>query len=228
MKINLLFVSFCILSSGVMLLSGCGNDSKTPAQQSENPVANGPGKNQPQPKADHVQTIKKENVIMNGIAWDEKMEAEFKDIYKIQPIPGNYWYDATSGLWGMVGGQALGFIYAGHSYGTLKSDASNGNTNIFINGRHIPMNEALVWGQLMGTPAQVGRYWLDGKGNVGYEGNPYVVAFNLYALANQNSYRGKGGGDNFWSSRFASGNTSDDGSFGYVSIPGTGTVSYER
>ena len=78
----------------------------------------------------------------------------------------------------------------------------------------------------MGTPAQAGRYWLDGRGNVGYEGYD-VVAFNLFILANQNRYKGTGGGDNFWSSGLANGNSTSDGSFGYVSIPGSGiTVSY--
>jgi hypothetical protein len=37
----------------------------------------------------------KQNVIMNGITWDEKARAEFKNIYKMDPIPGNYWYDAV-------------------------------------------------------------------------------------------------------------------------------------
>jgi hypothetical protein len=150
------------------------------------------------------------------------MEDEFQKIYHLKPIPGNYWYDTKSGLWGLAGGQALGFIYAGHSYGTLPNNASNGNTGIFINGRNIPLSEAIVWSQVTGTPGQPGRYWLDQVGNVGYEGIQYPL-FNLYVLASQNNYKGKnGGGDNFWSSRYANGNSNADNSEGYVSIPGTG------
>jgi hypothetical protein len=159
----------------LVILTGCsdGNLNTSAAENTKtndidqaknnNPVENNVNANK------SIEQYAANKIIMNGITWDKKTEEEFQKTYKIKPIPGNYWYDATSGLWGVAGDQASGFIYAGHSYGTLKSDASNGNTNIFINGRNIPMNEALVWGQLMGTPAQTGRYWLDGRGNVGYE-----------------------------------------------------------
>ena len=72
-----------------------------------------------------------------------------------------------------------------------------------------------------------GRYWLDGSGNYGYEGIAAPVG-NLYVMAAaRSSYGGgAGGGDNFWSSRFARGNYNEDNSMGYVSLPGGGTVTY--
>jgi hypothetical protein len=225
MKMILLPVCLLFLSPGIILISGCGNNSKKSEQQVENTSADKQSKDETQAKNGSSENVKKEKVIMNGITWDDKMESEFQNIYKIKPIPGNYWYDSTSGLWGLNGGQALGFIYPGHAYGTMQSNISNGNSGIFINGRHIPVSEALIWGQILGSPAQPGRYWLDGLGNVGYEGIPYT-AFNLYVVATQNNYRrgSSGGGDNFWSTRFSAGNSSADGSTGYVSIPGQGVI----
>lgn len=230
MKKNIFFPCTCILYLLLVVVS-C-NENRKGNQQSVKNQQETMNNSANQPVKETGNNYSSENnrqsvkVIINGIVWDEKLEMDFQKVYNMKPIPGNYWYDAISGLWGNVGGQALGFIYPGHSYGALSGNVSNGNTGIFINSREIPMAEAMIWSQLMGVPAQQGRYWLDGRGNVGYEGNPYPV-FNLYMLANQNNYKGKGGGDNFWSSRFARGNATDDNSFGYVSIPGSGiTVTY--
>ena len=162
-------------------------------------------------------------IIINGIALNELMETEFERIYRVKPVSGNYWYDTNSGLWGKSGGQALGFIFPGHQYGKLSRNASNGNTGIIINGRELPMTEVLMWQQITRVPAQPGRYWFDGRGNLGYEGSPYAL-LNLHVMANQNSYQGQPGGDNFWTSRFSAGNS--DGNSGYVSVPGYGPVGY--
>ncbi|MEM8981404.1 MAG: hypothetical protein AAGC71_00160 [Pseudomonadota bacterium] len=144
--------------------------------------------------------------------------------YGVEPKPGNYWYDPTSGLYGVVGYQAFGFMMPGHDLGTPTATASSGNTNVFINGRELPQSEWLVWSYMLGTPIMVGSYWLDAQGNAGYTGNPIPVV-NLYAAARQNAYRGRGGsGDNFWSTRFSAGNS--DGNRGYVSVPGYGPVGY--
>jgi hypothetical protein len=171
-------------------------------------------------------TTSNQDIVINGITLDEKMINDFKKRYHQKPFSGKYWYDSFSGLWGLEGMQAAGFIFPGHSYGNLSPNASNGNSGIFINTRQISWNEAMVWSQITGVPPQQGRYWLDGKGNVGYEGYPYI-AFNLYMAASQHNYHGAGkGGDHFWSSRFASGNSNDDNSGGYVAIPGGDAVFY--
>jgi hypothetical protein len=43
-----------------------------------------------------------EKVIINGITLSKSQVAELKNIYGIQPLPGNYWYDKTSGLYGVI------------------------------------------------------------------------------------------------------------------------------
>jgi hypothetical protein len=95
-----------------------------------------------------------------------------------------------------------------------------------VNGRELPAAEWLVWSQIVGAPIQRGRYWLDARGDAGYEGNP-TPTVNLYAAAAQNRQgSGAGGGDNFWSSRFSAGNSNASNTQGYVSVPGYGPVGY--
>jgi hypothetical protein len=118
-------------------------------------------------------------------------------------------------------------MLAGHRFGKLDASASNGNSGVFVNGRHLPQSEWLVWSQLLGYVIQPGRYWLDDSGNAGYEGNPTPTE-NLYLAAQRNAYRtgGSGSGDNFWSSRFGAGNYDSGNQRGYVSVPGHGPVGY--
>ena len=79
---------------------------------------------------------------------------------------------------------------------------------------------------MLGYWIQMGSYWLDEKGNAGYEGNPTPLV-NLYLAARQNAYQGRGStGDNFWSSRFSAGNYDSGNQRGYVSVPGYGPVGY--
>jgi hypothetical protein len=168
----------------------------------------------------------KDKVIINDVELSEKQIAELEQIYKVKPLPGDYWYDARSGLYGVAGFQAYGFMLAGHAFGKLEKNASNGNTGVFINGRELPQPEWLIWCQLLGYIIQPGRYWLDGNGNAGYEGNP-IPTENLYMAAQRNSYRGSGtGGDNIWSSRFGAGNYDSGNQRGYVSVPGYGPIGY--
>ena len=164
------------------------------------------------------------DVIINGRTLNASERRALASQYGVAPIPGNYWYDTNSGLYGVIGHQAYGFMRPGHAFGSLNANASKGNTNVFINGRELPQGEWLVWSYMLGTPIMVGSYWLDGSGNAGYAGNPMPI-INLYAAARQNSYNGRGGsGDNFWSTRFSAGNS--DGDRGYVSVPGHGPVGY--
>ena len=169
-------------------------------------------------------------VVINGVVLSESQVAELAQIYRIQPIPGNYWYDARSGLYGVVGFPAYGFMLAGHRFGKLTPEASSGDSGVFVNGRQLPQAEWLVWSQLLGYMIQPGRYWLDENGNAGTEGNPTPTE-NLYLAAQRNAYSGggaggAGGGDNFWSSRFSAGNYDSGNQRGYVSVPGHGPVGY--
>ena len=117
-------------------------------------------------------------------------------------------------------------MLAGHEFGKLNSNASNGDTGVFVNGRELPQLEWAVWSQMLGYVIQPGRYWLDENGNAGYEGNP-IPTENLYMAAQRNYYGGSGGGgDNIWSTRFSAGNYDSDNQRGYVSVPGYGPVGY--
>jgi hypothetical protein len=168
----------------------------------------------------------KGKVIINGKSLSEEQIRELEQRYTVRPLSGNYWYDTKSGLYGVKGFPAFGFMLAGHDFGELKRDASNGNTGVFVNGRELPQNEWIVWSQLLGYVIQRGRYWLDGQGNAGYEGNPTPTE-NLYLAAQRNAYHHSGGGgDNFWSSRFGAGNYDSGNQRGYVSVPGYGPVGY--
>jgi len=168
----------------------------------------------------------KGGVIINDVALSNAQIAEIEKQYGVKPKPGNYWYDAKSGLYGVVGYPAYGYMQPNHRFGSMKKNASKGNTGIFINGRELPPLEYTVWSYMVGSWIQPGKYWLDHQGNAGYEGNPTPV-INLFVAAKQNSYQGQGGsGDNFWSSRFSAGNYDSGGSRGYVSVPGYGPVGY--
>jgi hypothetical protein len=165
-------------------------------------------------------------VVVNARRLGEEELAALEQAYGVAPLPGEYWYDTSSGLYGVVGYQAFGFMFPGHDLGPLARDASAGDTNVLINGRELPQSEWLIWSYMLGTAIQVGSYWLDAQGNAGYEGSP-IPLVNLYVAAQQNAYSGQGGsGDNFWSTRFSAGNSDSDNSRGYVSVPGYGPVGY--
>nr|WP_282015468.1 hypothetical protein [Marinifilum flexuosum] len=167
-----------------------------------------------------------EKVIINNIELNQSQIEEFEKYYGTKPLPGNYWYDKISGLYGVVGYASFGFMLPNHDLGHLRRDASNGQTNVIVNGRELPQNEWLVWSYVLGYYIQPGNYWFDHLGNAGYIGNP-IPTVNLYLAAQQNGYSGKGsGGDNFWSTRFSAGNYDQGNTRGYVSVPGHGPVGY--
>ncbi len=169
---------------------------------------------------------KQGEVIINNIPLSEDQIREIKSRYGVEPLAGNYWYDSLSGLYGVTGYPAYGFMYPGHNFGSLSRNASAGNTNVIINGRELPQIEWAVWSYILGYYIQPGNYWLDAQGNAGYVGyNTPVV--NLFVAAQQNAYSGQGSsGDNFWSTRFGAGNSNADNTQGYVSVPGYGPIGY--
>jgi hypothetical protein len=107
--------------------------------------------------------------------------------HRMQLPRGDFWYDRISGAWGREGGPTLGATLPGIKLGgPLRSDASRGNTGVFINGRELPMQDVLGLQQIS-VPVMQGRWWVDSAGNVGMEGNPVPIG-NLFQFS-----RGKGG-----------------------------------
>ena len=130
--------------------------------------------------------------IINGTLMTESQKAEFTRIYGRPPLAGDFWYDTRSGLWGVKGREAFGLLRPGHTFGTLATTASAGNTGVFINGRQINVVEADYLRNLFGTVIP-GRWWLDGTtGYFGVEGNP-IPAGNLFLAVRAAQNRGSGG-----------------------------------
>ena len=169
------------------------------------------------------------DVVINGVALSREQVDALSAQYGATPLAGRYWYDRSSGLYGVVGYQAFGFMLPGHDFGTLDAAASAGDSNVFVNGRQLPQAEWLVWSQLLGYMIAPGRYWLDAQGNAGYEGNP-VATENLYLAAQRRiragGYTNDSGSSDTWSSRFSAGGYDSGGQRGYVSVPGYGPVGY--
>src|SRR5262245_24419895 len=139
----------------------------------------------------------KTQTIINGKAMTAQQKAEFRKIYGVQPLGGDFWYDSRSGLWGVKGREAFGVIRPGHNYGPLSPAASAGKTGVFINGRQINTAEALYIRNMLGSVVP-GRWWLDGTtGYFGVVGSA-VPAGNLYAAARAAQQSRCGGGVHYY------------------------------
>ena len=55
----------------------------------------------------------KNQITINGIVLSETQVNEIEKTYNIKPRPGDYWYDAKSGLYGVVGYPAHSVMFAG-------------------------------------------------------------------------------------------------------------------
>jgi len=129
-------------------------------------------------------------VVVNGIALDAQTIGQLQRAYGAI-VPGRYWYDAVSGLWGREGGPHNGQILPGLRLGgPLKPNASGGGTRVFVNGRALHPSELVQLQRLFGQ-VNPGRYWLNAQGIAGYEGGP--PQFNLNAAAGAQSRGGATG-----------------------------------
>ncbi len=120
-------------------------------------------------------------VTVNGRELTPAQVANLTRVYGTPPLPGSWWYDARSGQFGLMGQPVRGALRPGHDLGPLPPNASAGTSGVFLNGRHLPVAEVTMYAMLLG-PIVPGRYWLDGQGNVGRQGNPMPVA-NLVVAA---------------------------------------------
>lgn len=165
-------------------------------------------------------------VQVNGRQLTAQQLAAIQARYGLVPTAGQYWYDALTGFYGLLGGPALGVMNTDHDFGPMPATASSGHSGVIVNGRNLSSAEVLYLQAIIGSAIMPQRYWMDAAGNVGYEGSRVAIG-NLYALAGQRQGQWNGG-DNFWSSNYGAGNSNADNSAGYVSVPGHGPIGYGR
>jgi len=196
--------------------------STVPTAASVSPSVDQSSGAQPTEKNTPVQE-RQNATIINGIPLNDTQKQLVRDTYGVESVPGTFWYDSATGAFGLIGEGISGIMLPGHSFGTLRADASGGTSGVYINGRQLTNQEVAALSAITGSPGIPGRYWMDALGNVGIEGSG-VPLLNLYALAS--AAGGSGGGDNFWSSSFSAGNYGPGNTYGYVSVPGVGPVDY--
>ena len=169
-------------------------------------------------KAD-LQSFSLRRVTINNEQLTDEDVKCLEQMVKMQVQDGAYWYDNSSGAWGVQGGPVTGFIHSGLNLGgPLRSNASNGNTGVFINGRQLHVID--VMGLQKFCPVYPGRYWVDGQGNFGYEGGPTLG--NLQVLSQRSAGSG-GNNGGAWSASSATGTVGGDGEGGYYYSGKSGT-----
>lgn len=130
-------------------------------------------------------------VYMNRERLSDLKVSLLERLYNTRIPDGRYWYDRVSGAAGFEGAPTAVIIHPGLDIGgKLRSDASRGNTGVFVNGRELPWADVAGLQQLI--PVYRIRYWIDASGNIGREG--YPAAFNLVLLAQQAGLIGSGSG----------------------------------
>jgi hypothetical protein len=158
------------------------------------------------------------SIVVNGVALDAATVAALEQAYRTRLLPGSYWYDSRSGLWGDEPGPSKGQIAPGLRLGgPLSPRASVGRmagvTGVYVNGRELHPQELAYLERLYGDVRRA-RYWLDARGIGGYEGGPARFDLRQRAIALQGGpgYVGRGPG----------GITGSDGQCHYYNDPSSG------
>lgn len=210
-KILMLLITLVL----ILGLTACA--PKAPVEDSTNPEV----QEEKSMEKDDVME-KDESVYINNNKLSESQLQELKDTYGRDTAAGRYWYDTLSGLQGKWGEPSIGYIFPGHDFGELPREASGGNTGVLINGRELTESEVLYLEQLLQVQRQLGNYWLDAQGNMGFEGSPIPFA-NLYAVAQQST--SGSGQSTIWSSSVTGAGGGSAGGCSYVNLPGSTGVS---
>ena len=145
-----------------------------PAQPDATGYGAGNGYAQAQPTMDPAYASQARRIRFNGrpaTESDLQIVAQLEARAGTPLADGDYWYDNASGLAGSWGGPATISLAAGLGLGgPLPAEASGGGTGVFVNGRELHPQDV----RGLGGNVVPGRYWLDGQGNVGFEGGPAI------------------------------------------------------
>ncbi|MBL8013267.1 MAG: hypothetical protein JNN05_05410 [Candidatus Omnitrophica bacterium] len=154
-------------------------------------------------------------IYYNRVMLTDAQAGQLENLFQGHIPDGRYWYDKTSGAWGMEGGPTAGFVYAGMDLpGPMPADISGKGTGVFINGREIHPLDKQGLQQLFGSAPQ-GRYWLDAQGNLGPEGGVAVVNVAM-AIAQVQSRQGGGSVSHGYPGTGARGTLGSDGEGGSI------------
>ena len=185
-------------------------------------------------------------VRVNGTALTAEQVKTLTVRYRTPIAAGEYWYDARTGLWGIAGGPAAGFLMPGEQIGgVLQANASGGGTQVFVNGRELHIEDVRNLDKLFalyGTRTLPGRYWSDANGSFGREGEALPLGNfremvsraggsgsasyknNPWSYTNDYTAFGSDGNSSYFESRKTYG--ADKGTTG-VYIDENGSVSYD-
>jgi hypothetical protein len=121
-------------------------------------------------------------VVVNAVPLDEATRQQIERAYGVPIRPGRYWYDQMTGVWGVEGGPSAGRVAPGLRLGgSLRADASRGDTGVFVNGREL--HQLDVQAVRRCTQTVPGRYWVAANGIGGYEGGPPLFDLNVLCAA---------------------------------------------